>query len=284
MNYYMLDKVNKEELEITRAKYEAGEVLKVTLLNINFTFSCDNSFNEKTDIIEPTEHVKIAPVVNKKNTVKKSNRGKKTNKKLEKKMNKFGSNIKFKVYDEIYDDYFTVIVFRKNSGDIPGLVCTDYELVRRLVDKVINVINTQYPDKNFKYIDYKINLCNLNGRIELYNKTINVYILRDILYIIHDIYNSNLHDLIIKKKYIEKIKEIDSYDTDIILKENFVDCIFKENNVYLSIKYRIQNKIITTKMYNNGKMYILGSKNILGNYNILYNLKHIVYRYNSFIL
>jgi hypothetical protein len=330
MNYYIGDKINKVTLDFTHWMYDTNKVLKVALLNINFTFSCDNGFNESLEKIEPTEYVKIAPI--KHNLPKKSNRGKKTNKTLKKKMNKFGSNVKFLVYDEVYDNYFTVIVFRINSGDIPGLAYTDYSLVHRLIHKVLNVINTQYPDKNFRYIDYKINLCNLKGRVlldrgnfmdieykkwlldlsdgstlnnkrgplrediehkqylidndelpSLEHKVINVYILRDILYIIHNIYNPNIHDCLLKDKHIQQIREIDANDKDIILRENFVDCIFKESNVYLSIKYRIDDKIVSTKVYNNGKMYALGSKNIITTFDILYNLRHIIYRYNAYL-
>jgi len=311
--------------------YVTGKVLKVALLNINFSFSCDNGLNESIEKIEPTEYVKIAPIVDKRNLPKKSNRGKKTNKTLKKKMNKFGSNIKFNVYDEVYDKYFTVIVFRINSGDIPGLVYTDYSLVRRLIDKVLTVINNQFPDKNFKYTNYKINLCNLKGRVlldkgnfmdieykkwlldlsngsglnnkrgplredieykqylidndelpSLGKKVINVYLLRDILYIIHN--HNNTNDLLLKEKHIQQIREIDSCDKDIILKDNFVDCIFKESNVYLNIKYRIDDKIVSTKVYSNGKMYSLGSKDIIATFDILYNIRHIIYRYNAFIL
>ena len=293
MNYRLLDQINKLNTEFVHRMDSLGKLINSTLLNINFTFTCDVGLNEKEEVFLPTEDVELAPIIDKKNRPNKSNRGKKTNKKLEKKMNKFGSNIKFKVYDEIYDKKFTVIVFRIQNGGIPGLVYNDSALVNRLITKVFNMINSQYPEKNFKYTGHNINLCNLKGNIILgplnaYNKhnpkitkIINIYILRDIM---HLIYNKEFDDFIMKKKQMQEVLDINESDKDLKFRDEFIDCLVKDSNVYLVIYYRVNNKIITSKLYNNGRIYIIGNKDILSNYDLLYNLKHIVYHYNEFIL
>lgn len=293
MNYQLLDQINKLNTEFIHRMDSLGKLINSTLLNINFTFTCDVGLNEKEEVFLPTKDIELAPIVDKKNRPNKSNRGKKTNKKLEKKMNKFGSNIKFKVYDEIYDKKFTVIVFRIQNGGIPGLVYNDSALVDRLITKVFNMINSQYPEKNFKYTGHNINLCNLKGNIILgplnaYNKhnpkitkIINIYILRDIM---HLIYNKEFNDFIMKKKQMQQVLDINETDKDLKFRDEFIDCLVKDSNVYLVIYYRVNGKIITSKLYNNGRIYIIGNKDILSNYDLLYNLKHIVYHYHEFIL
>ena len=80
MNYYLLDKLNKDENETINELYLAGKLIKTTLLNINFKFTCEKGLNEKVDIFKSTEEVKLAPIIDKKNQPKKSNRGKKVTK------------------------------------------------------------------------------------------------------------------------------------------------------------------------------------------------------------
>lgn len=289
----MLDQINKVNNEFVYRMYSLDKLIEITLLNINFTFTCDIGLNEKEEVFLPTKDIELAPINDKKNRPNKSNRGKKTNKKLEKKMNKFGSNIKFKVYDEIYDKKFTVIVFRIQNGGIPGLNYNDSALVHRLITKVFNMINEQYPEKNFKYTGHNINLCNLKGHIILgplnaYNKLrpkitkiINIYILRDIM---HLIYDKEFNDFIMKKSEMAQVLEINESDKDLRFRNEFIDCLVKDSNVYLVIYYRLKGKIITSKLYNNGRIYIIGNKEILSNYDLLYTLKHIVYHYHKFIL
>jgi len=289
----MLDQINKVNNEFVYRMYSLDKLIEITLLNINFTFTCDIGLNEKEEVFLPTKDIELAPINDKKNRPNKSNRGKKTNKKLEKKMNKFGSNIKFKVYDEIYDKKFTVIVFRIQNGGIPGLNYNDSALVHRLITKVFNMINEQYPEKNFKYTGHNINLCNLKGHIILgplnaYNKLrpkitkiINIYILRDIM---HLIYDKEFNDFIMKKSEMAQVLEINESDKDLRFRNEFIDCLVKDSNVYLVIYYRLKGKIITSKLYNNGRIYIIGNKKILSNYDLLYTLKHIVYHYHKFIL
>lgn len=292
MNYYLLDWLNRVNHQYMHKMYSMGKLVRITLLNVNFTFESDSGLNEKTEIFIPNEHVELAPIIDKRNKPNKSNRGKKSNKKLEKKMNKFGSNIKFKVYDEEYDKKFTVIVFRINNGGVPGLSYNDDALILRLINKVFSAINEQFPEKNFRYTGHTINLCNLRGYIlvnPLYNKheegyhkkIINIYLLRDLLYVIH---NKECDDILLKEKDIKQIKEINEYDHDLLLRDEFVDCLIKDSNVYLVVYYRINGKVITCKVYNILKLYCLGSKNIMSNYDILYNIRHIVYRYHQFLL
>jgi hypothetical protein len=291
MNYYLLDCINKVNHQYIHRQFNNGELVKITLLNVNFTFTCDIGLNEKYDVFKHTKDIELAPINDKKNRVKKSNRGKKSNKKLEKKMNKFGSNIKFKVYDEEYDQYFTVIVFRINNGGVPGLKYNDDALICRLINKVFDAINEQFPEKNFKYIRHSINLCNLKhhimlGPLTVYNKrentkVINIYLLRDIIFII---YNKENDNMLLKEKEIKYIKMINECDNDLIFRNDFIDCVIKDSNVYLVISYKINNKCRTCKVYNNGKIYAIGLKNIMDGYDIVYNIKHIVYRYHAFIL
>lgn len=303
MNYYLLDWLNRVNHQYINKMYSMGKLIKVTLLNVNFTFQCDSGLNEKTETFIPTQDVELAPIVDKRNRPNKSNRGKKSNKKLEKKMNKFGSNIKFKVYDEEYDKKFTVIVFRINNGGVPGLTYNDDALILRLINKVFDSINRQFPEKNFRYTGHTINLCNLRGYVLVNQplfrpesniiiikknnhehskkKIINIYLLRDLLYVIH---NKECENMLLKDKDIKQIREINEYDHDLILRDSFVDCLIKDSNVYLVIYYRINNKIITCKVYNILKLYCLGSKTIMDNYDILYNIKHIIYRYHNFLL
>lgn len=293
MNYYLLGQLNRVNNQYFHRMDDMGKLVRSTLLNINFAFDCDIGLNEKEDTFAPTKDIELAPIVDKKNKPNKSNRGKKSNKKLEKKMNKFGSNIKFKVYDEEYDKTFTVIVFRIQNGGIPGLIYNDSALIHRLITKVFNMINEQYPDKNFRYTGHKINLCNLKGFIILnplmarkkgepkIGDVINIYLLRDVMHIIYD---KDCNDMLIKKKEIDRILEINSYDNDLGLRNEFVDCLVKDSNVYLVVYYKIGGKIITAKIYNNGRIYVIGGKNIMSNYDIIYNIKHIVYKYHQFLL
>lgn len=289
MNYQLLDKLNTINNEFIHRVDALGKLIQVTLLNVNFTFTCDVGLNEKEEVFLPTKDIELAPIVDKKDRANKSNRGKKTNKKLEKKMNKFGSNIKFKVYDEEYNKKFTVIVFRIQNGGIPGLNYNDSALVHRLISKVFNMINEQYPGKNFRYTGHNINLCNLRGRIILgdlsanrpHNKVINIYALRDVM---HVIYGKDFNDMILKKKHIDRILSISLSDSLLQLTNEFVDCLVKDSHVYLVVYYRVYGKIVTSKLYNNGRIYVIGNKNLLSNYDIIANLRHIVYRYNEFIL
>lgn len=293
MNYELLVKLNKVNNEFIHRMDSLGKLVRSTLLNINFNFTCDVGLNEKVEVFTPTKDIELAPIVDKKNKPNKSNRGKKTNKKLEKKMNKFGSNIKFKVYDEEYDKKFTVIVFRIQNGGIPGLNYNDDALVHRLITKVFNMINEQYPEKNFKYTGHNINLCNLKGRIMVNDmsninkhnlsktKVINIYALRDVM---HIIYGKNFNDMIIKKKEIDQIMQINLHDDGLILYDEFVDCLVKDSNVYLVIYFIINDQAITSKLYNNGRIYIIGNKNVISNYDIIYVLRHIVYKYHKYVL
>lgn len=285
MNFQALETLVTLNREFMEKVYNSGKIINVTLLNVKFNFSYDNILNEKLDKFVPEGNIRrITPDNNSEIKIKKSNRGKKSNKKVVKKIKRFTSNLKFITYDEIYDKEFSVIVFRKDHGNIPGLKCDDPDLIMRLINNVFNLINRQYPDKNFKYNLYKINLCNLRSDI-FYNKhyILNTYILRDLLYII---YNKDLptHDFIIKKKTIDNIIILNKHDKYSLLKDCFIDCIIKEYNVYAVIYYVIDDHRIVVKIYSNGKLGIYGSKNILVNYNIMYEIKHIVYRYCAILV
>ena len=210
------------------------------------------------------------------------------------------------ILNENYDDCYNVIIFRQSSGHIPGINEDNPELSLSLINKVLNLVNIQKPQKNVTYNSMKINLCNYKRHLYL-NPNYNIHMqkFRDILlYKYKQDENGNCEDIKNKENYHyylneKNFKYLDSVDInqfELKLRKTCSGIEILNDKVYMSVYFRLKTKKnkngiefeklrqVVAKIYTQKKIYISGSNDILFNYRIYTELSFMLYYFSKYTI